>query len=128
MPSAMSHSCRTSGGTPRLTVRPFQGVLGPLSVTRHVSFWRLRLQQHHKHRRDLRDVVKTSRNSVCARLRVSNVLLDRVYRIEEAATEKRWILVMRKSRSDLTSGKKSRANSGRFYRGIIARITSVCRI
>lgn len=61
MPSAMSRSCRTSGGTPRLTVRPFQGVLGSLPVTRHVSLPRLRLQHHHKHRRELRDGLQASK-------------------------------------------------------------------
>lgn len=127
IPSAMSRSYRTSGGTPRLTVRPFQGVLGSLPVTRHVSFRRLRLQQHHKHRRDLRDVSKTSKFRLRAITCVQHVFFDRVYRIGEAATEERWLPVMRESRSDLTSGEKSRVNSGRFYREIIARIASVCR-
>lgn len=61
MPSAMSRSCRTSGGTPRLTVRPFQGVLRSLPVTRHVSLPRLRLQHHHKHRRELRGGLQASK-------------------------------------------------------------------
>lgn len=71
MPSAMSRSCRTSGGTPRLTVRPFQGVLRSLPVTRHVFVPRLRLQQHHKRQRKLRGGLQASKSrlraTTCAR-------------------------------------------------------------
>lgn len=105
----MSHSCR-SGGTPRLTVRPFQGILGSLPVTRHVSFLRLRLQHYHKHQREHHDGFRR-RNIARVRQRVPGTYSRP--RVPDRRGGHRRKMASRNTRVKMRFGTRWRASSDR---------------